>query len=291
MRRPLVVALVVLAVTPCLAGRLAAQFPHLPKVHLPSSKGEASAAKPVAYDDITLELTGARLDAAARGFAVEQREGPAIARGYQQRQAAYQMALREWQRRDSVRQAHQQAAQSCYTQATSGDRAQAQQGAQSMQARMNDPATRARMQDLQQRIQAAGQRQDMNTAMMLSDSLKLLMGVGDANQMMQAQMARQMQVNQQCGMDSVRAEAEAAQADTEPQPPASPRDSVFVLAARAAGVTGPQYAMMRERILGYLATDEAKLARSSWAFSQGELDALKAHRTGLSAYEQMLTTE
>ena len=270
-----------------------AQFPRkpaLPKVRLPGGSG-GSAAKPVTYDETVLELTPARLDAALRAFAVEQREGPRIAAGYRRREASYQQALREWTARDSARKAQQAAASDCTRRATAGDQAQAQQQAQSMQARMNDPAVKARMKDLQARMQAAGQRQDMNTVMALSDTLRHLMGAGDANQMMQAQQARMGQAEQKCGVDTMRAGAAAAAADTEPTPPANPRDSVFVLAGAAGGFTPRQYAMVRERVLGYLSVDEDKLRASSWAFSQGELDALRARREKLGAYQPMLAAE
>ena len=286
------VALVVLmaAALPAVARAQFPRKPALPKVRLPGGSG-GSAAKPVTYDATVLELTPARLDAALRAFAAEQREGPRIAAGYRQREASYQQALREWTARDSARKAQQAAASDCTRRATTGDQAQAQQQAQSMQARMNDPAVKARMKDLQARMQAAGQRQDMNTVMALSDTLRQLMGVGDANQMMQAQQARMGQAEQQCGVDTSRAAAAAAASDTEPTPPANPRDSVFVLAGAAGGFTPRQYAMVRERVLGFLSVDEDRLRASSWAFSQGELDALRARREKLGAYQSMLAAE
>lgn len=267
-----------------------AQFPHkptLPTVHLPGGGG--SAAKPVTYDQVTLELTTARLDAALRGFGVEQRETPRIAAGYRQKEAAYQEALRQWTARDSARKARRAAAGDCFQHATSGDQAAAQQQAQAMQANLNDPKTQARMKDLQTRLQAAGQKQDMVTMMALSDSLRLLMGVGGSG--MQAAQAHAAQARSQCGIDSSTSDVQAAASDTEPRPPLNSRDSVSILAARAGGFTVPQYAMVRERVLGYLSVDEDKLRASSWAYSQGELDALRSRRSQLAAYQPMLASE
>lgn len=269
-----------------------AQFPHrpaVPTVHLPGAGSSGSAAKPVTYDQVTLELTTPRLDAALSGFAVEQREGPRIAAGYRQKEATYQEALRQWTARDSARKARQAAAGDCYQRATSGDQAAAQQRAQTMQANLNDPKTQARMKDLQTRLQAAGQKQDMVTAMALSDSLRLLMGVGGSA--MQGDQARAAQTRSACGVDNSAGDLRAAASDTAPSPPANSRDSVSILAAHASGFTVPQYAMVRERVLGYLSVDEDKLRASSWAFSQGELDALRSHRSQLAAYQPMLVSE
>ena len=270
-----------------------AQFPHkptLPTVHLPGGGG--SAAKPVTYDQVTLELTTARLDAALRGFGVEQRETPRIAAGYRQKEAAYQEALRQWTARDSARKARQAAAGDCYQHATSGDQAAAQQQAQTIQANANDPRTQARMKDLQTRLQAAGQKQDMPTVMALSDSLRQLMGMnGSYAQGMQASQAQDAAARSRCGVDSATSTMAATASDTEPTPPRNPRDSVSILAAQAGGFTVAQYAMVRERVLGYLSVDEDKLRASSWAYSQGELDALRSRRSQLAAYQPMLASE
>lgn len=269
------------------------QLPHrptVPGIHLPGGSG--SAAKPVTFDQVTLELTPARLDAALRGFAAEEREGPRIAAGYRQKESAYQGALRAWTARDSARKAQQAAAGDCYQHATSGDQAAAQQRAQAMQANANDPRTQARIKDLQTRLQAAGQKQDMPTVMALSDSLRQVMGMnGSYAQGMQASQAHDAAARGRCGVDSATSTMAATASDTEPTPPRNPRDSVSILAAQAGGFTVAQYAMVRERVLGYLSVDEDKLRPSSWAFSQGELDALKSRRSQLAAYQPMLASE
>lgn len=285
--RSALVALLILALPPTTH----AQLPHrpsLPTVHIPGGGG-GSAAKPVTYDQVTLELTSTRLDAALRAFAVEKREGPRIAADYRQREAAYQVALRQWMARDSARKARAAAASDCYQRTTAGDRTLGAQHAQAMQANANDPRTQARLKDLQARLQAAGQKQDMAAVMALSDSMRQLMGVGGNTS--QATTAASDQARGRCGVDSSTAAFQAAASDTEPTAPPNPRDSVATVAAQAGGFTVPQYAMVRERVLGYLSVDPDKLRASSWAFSQGELDALKAHQGQLTAYQPMLASE
>jgi hypothetical protein len=282
-----IVALAALAL-PAVARAQLPSRPSLPRIHL---GGRGSAARQVPFNDVTVELTSDRLDAAMKGFAVEEREAPRVAADYQQREARYQNDLRQWRIRDSTRKAEQERAGDCYNAGTSGDRAQAQQQAQAVRANLNDPKTQARLRDLQTRMQAASQRQDMPTVMALADSLRQLTGGSQMMQGAQAQQARGAQASQACGMDKAMADMRAAATDTEPQPPASPRDSVFTLAAAAGGFTVAQYAMVRERVLGYLSTDPDRLANASWAYTQKELDALEAHRARLLPYQQMLASQ
>ena len=80
-----------------------------------------------------------------------------------------------------------------------------------------------------------------------------------------------------------------------PTPPAvipAPRiplaDSLRVIGTGAAGMTDDQYAIMRERVLAYLTTDEAELRNSMYVFGTDELTVLRARKGDLQRYQTAL---
>lgn len=262
MRTPFLLALV-LAASP-----VAAQF-RIPKPKLPNplNRATASAGGPRApeYDDRVIEITDARITGLLRGLKVEQDQRPALVAGYKKNaddRAAAEVAMRNHS--DPVSRW-----QACM-----------------MRVMEIDTVAQARF---QRRLNAARERNDDATVERLQDSMTQAM-LADAPRMAQAQ-AQAMQPGGKCGPTPTAAAMAAAQPRIVPEPSLPLADSLHVLAAGSAGMTADQFAVMQERVLGYLTTDDAELARGQgmWAFGATELNVLHNRRAALQQYQSILT--
>ena len=84
----------------------------------------------------------------------------------------------------------------------------------------------------------------------------------------------------------------AAQAGAQAAEPRIPLgDSLRIIGTGQSGMTADQYAMMRERVLAFLTTDEDALRGSLWAYTSSELAALRAKRSELERYQEALAAE
>ena len=66
---------------------------------------------------------------------------------------------------------------------------------------------------------------------------------------------------------------------------------IRIIGTGQSGMTADQYAMMRERVLAFLTTDEDALRGSLWAYTSSELAALRAKRSELERYQEALAAE
>ncbi|MFI5236098.1 MAG: hypothetical protein ACHQXA_10330 [Gemmatimonadales bacterium] len=302
------------------------------QIHLGGLVRSAAKVMSVKYDTLVLELTPARLDAALKALEAEAQAGPQLSAGYQQLEAAYQQSLRDWQARAATRQSDATTYNQCIGTATGssigiggsigggmGGGSAASPGSGSMtvsgagptfSANLNDPAVRARINSLKDRLQAAGKANDMALSMALADSLRQAMGMNMGTQtvtysgtpgapsapsagMSAGAHLSLPQAQQKCGYANYQASTQAATTDVQPQPPASPRDSLTKLASAAGGFTPGQYAMMRERILGFLSITVGQVGHGTtgYAFNPPEIVALQSRRADLTKYQMMLQTQ
>ena len=300
------------------------------QIHLGGLAKTAAKVVTTHFDSIVLELTPARIDAAIKAFSTEQSAGSQLGSTYQQREAAYQEALRQWTARDSGRKADAASYNVCMggsAGASIGGGASYSAGGATtvapgsgsvtvsgtgptMSANLNDPAVRARINDLKARLQAAGKAQDMALSLALADSLRQALGYNPGSQTVSwngtpgaatttgagagvSASASLPQMQAKCGYAKIQADAQAGTTDAPPQAPAAIHDSVATLAARAGGFTNAQYAMMRERILGFLSIDFDKInnGATGYSFSPKEAVALQSKRPQLTAFQQMLATQ
>ena len=298
------------------------------QIHLGGLAKTAAKVVTTHFDSIVLELTPARIDAAIKAFSTEQNAGSQLGASYQQREAAYQEALRQWTARDSGRKADAASYNLCMggsggasigggasystggaTTMTPGSGSVTVSGTgPTMSANLNDPAVRAHINDLKARLQAAGKAQDMALSLALADSLRQALGYNAGSQTVSwsgtpgaatttgagvSASASLPQMQAKCGYAKIQANAQAGTTDAPPQAPAAIHDSVATLAAQAGGFTNAQYAMMRERILGFLSIDFDKINNGAtrYSFSPKEAIALQSKRPQLTAFQQMLSTQ
>jgi hypothetical protein len=224
----------------------------------------ATPARQPTFDDRVLEMTDARITALIRGLAAEQQQRPALERGYKKNaddRAAAEVALRR-----------------------QGNEAARWQGCL-MAAMGIDTAAQRR---LDERMAAARDRGDDRTVRRLEDSVaQAMMARGPDMAMAQA---AAIQPGGKCGpMPTASAAPTPVQVAPEPRIPLA--DSLRIIGTGAAGMTDDQYAVMRERVLAYLTTDEADLRNSMYVFGTGELSVLKARKRDLQRYQETLASE
>ena len=247
-----------------LATPLSAQI-RLPKPKLPTPSLPGASAPNVrmpSYDDRVLEITDARLTALMRGLKVAKDQRPVLERGYKKNaddRAAQEVAIRR-QGDVTTRWNH------CL-----------------MEAMGIDTAAQRR---LDERMQAARDRNDQRTVKRLEDSVANAMMTKGADMAM-AQ-AKAIEPGGKCGpMPKVN------QAVTQPTLIPEPRiplaDSLQVMSAGAAGMTQEQYAVMQERVLAFLTTPSHDLGSSAYAYSPNELRVLQAKRSELARYQDAMT--
>jgi hypothetical protein len=272
MRRPLL-ALLTLAALLCAAAplRLSAQI-RVPRPRVPNPLDRARAAVTPArtptFDETVIEITDRRLTSFIRGLRAEQDQRPALEAAYK-RNADERAAAEVAQRRAGDRIS---SAQSCFTNSREYRRI------------FGDTASQRRT---KARIDAARERNDEATASRLEDS------VANAMMMVDPEVAMGLvQAQQRCGMADTTAYAgamAAAQTRARVLPPRiSLGDSLRVIGTGVSGMTADQYAMMRERVLAFLTTDEDALRGSLWAYTSGELTVLRAKRSDLERYQELL---
>ena len=247
---------------------LAAQF-HVPKPKVPNPIARVlpstSPTRQPTYDDRVLEITDARVTALLRGLEAEKRQRPALTTGYRQNadaRAADAVARRGAEGRDEQ-------VSTCFQQSPEYRQVFADTG-EAGQERMNALATRITA------LQAKG---DFAAIQAITDSVTRVTSKRDS--LLTA-------ARRKC--DAI----PAAKVPTGP-PPAEPSkplaDSLQVIGAGAAGMSADQYAVMRERVLAYLSTDEADLRSSMYAFGGGELSVLRARKNDLQRYQTTLAAE
>jgi hypothetical protein len=254
-----------------IASPVMAQF-HLPKPKIPNPVNRATQAATQAvtparqptFDDRVIEMTDARLAALIRGLRAEQQQRPALEAGYKKKaddRAAFEVATRH--QNDGINNAQNCLLNSPEYRAIYGDTAS--------QRKTHERIQKAR--DAGHEAQAQAIEDSMENRMMNIDP-QVAMGLVTAQQ--------------RCGTS----QAVAAMPTTPRIPPQEPRirlgDSLRVIGTGASGLTNEQYGMMRERVLGYLSTDEDELRASMWAFSSTEMTALRARKTELQRYQSLL---
>ena len=253
----------VMAATP-----VAAQF-HLPKPKVPNPLSRVTQAatpeRQPTYDDRVLEITDARVTALLRGLEAEKRQRPTLTTAYRQNadaRAADAVARRGAEGRDEQ-------VSNCFQQSPEYRQVFADTG----------EAGQARMTALATRIQALQARGDFAAIQAISDSVTRVTSKRDSL------------------LTAARKRCEAIPAPKVPTGPPPPEpskplaDSLQVLGAGAAGMSADQYAVMRERVLAYLSTDEADLRSSMYVFGGGELGVLRARKNDLQRYQTTLAAE
>lgn len=259
-----------------------AQF-KLPKVRLPGTHqastpaGQTDAAplKPgrVRFDERVVEITPATLARFERGLAAEEQVAEQvkaqdldkIQKENAARQAAYDKAWDDYQKRQAKFEACSQPIE---------DRAQKQtdeHGAE-LQQQFNE----ADMQKIAGRIQAAQQRGDMKEVQRLADSVGRASRAASAKPTATA-VGAQHEVEQKCG-----------KAPVEPQRPTltpiAGLSEARSAGEKASGMDGSQYAVMRERIGAWVLSHGRS---NGYAYTAGELAALEGHRDALAAHEEL----
>ncbi len=130
------------------------------------------------------------------------------------------------------------------------------------------------MEDLQQRMQAAQAKGDMDEVMRLAGSLQRAVGAPSAAAANTAS-ARMQEAGRICGAEPEKPEP--------PTPPAYNTPNIDAAGAQAAGLTPEQYAILRERVQYAVGEDgTVEVSSSQWAFSQGELAVLQKRGSELS---------
>ncbi|HVX88422.1 MAG TPA: hypothetical protein VG940_05800 [Gemmatimonadales bacterium] len=263
----LILATGLLAASPArdLAAQIRVPRPKIPNPLSRVTQGASPDTRAPSFDDRVLEITDARVTSLIRGLEIEKRQRPALADGYRRNadaRAADAVARRGAEgREEQVSLCFQRSPEYQAVFADTGE------------------AGQAKMVALANRIQALQARGDYNAIQAISDSVTRVASRRDS--LLTAARAR---------CDAI----PAAKVPTGP-PPAEPSrplaDSLRVLGAGGAGLTSDQYAILRERVLAYLSTDEAELRRSLYVFSGGELAVLRARKSDLQRYQSTLAEE
>jgi len=267
-RTRLLSLLALLALTTPAAG----QF-HLPKPKIPNPVNRATQAATQAvaparqptFDDRVVEMTDARLVALIRGLRAEQQQRPGLEAGYKKNaddRAAWQVTTRR--QNDGIMNA-----QSCLV------------NSREYRVVYGDSAARRKNEE---RLRKARDRGDEAAAQAIEDSVTRAMMMIDPQAAMGLVTAQQ-----RCGAP----QAVAAMPTTSRVPPQEPRirlgDSLRVIGTGASGLTDEQFAVMGERVLAFLTTDEQELRASLWVFSGTEMTALRARKAELQRYQSLLT--
>jgi len=235
----------------------------LPKPKLPVSVPSASSVptRQPTYDDRVVMINDSRATGLLRGLKVEQDQRPALERGYKKNaddRAAAEVAFRR--QTDGVNRW-----QACM-----------------MTAIGIDTVAQRR---LDERMQAARDRNDERTVKRLEDSVANAMMTKGPDMAMAQQAA--MQPGGKCGPQPDPSKMQPMRVIPEPSKPLA--DSLVVLGAGAAGLTPEQYAVMKERVLAYLTTATADLGRSSYVWGPTELSTLHSKRSEFVKFQEYMT--
>ena len=257
-----------------------------------------------------VEITPARMDALAAGLKAQlayvadhQKDYDAARRDYDAKHkawegemTAYEARQHDWEAQMAARNARLSAWTECMQAAQSGSQAGAMRTAQRMES-MSEAETKQleqRMRDLQTRMEAAEKRGDRAAVVAISDSARHLMGITDSD-VAAAGTTRQKQ--QKCG-PMPKEMTDPSSAPKAPQPPVEPRFDADAAAyaiesgsdragASAAGLTLPQYGLLRERVAALL-LGRVGQSGSVWAFTDSERAAFAAKRRLVSPYTDIL---
>lgn len=269
MRRPVLPLLTLLSVL--LPLTLSAQI-RVPRPRVPNpldrARTAATPARTPTFDETVIEITDRRLTSLIRGLRAEQEQRPGLEAAYK-RNADERAAAQVAQRRAGERI---NSAQACFVNSAEYRRV------------YGDTASQRR---LKARMDAARERNDDATVSRLEDSVAQSMMMMDPEAVMGLMTAQQ-----RCGISDptlyspTQMAAQATARTTEPRIPLG--DSLRIIGTGASGMTAEQYAMMRERVLAFLTTDEDALRGSLWAYTSGELTALRAKRSELERYQAVL---
>jgi hypothetical protein len=271
MRRPLLVVLLALLLSVPAPERLTAQI-RMPRPRVPNpldrARAAATPARTPTFDETVIEITDRRLSSLIRGLRAEQEQRPGLEAAYK-RNADERAAAQVAQRRAGERI---NSAQSCFVNSPEYRRI------------YGDTASQRRAKE---RIDAARERKDEAAATRIEDSISQSMMMIDPEIAMGLMTAQQ-----RCGISDPTLYSPtqmAAQAQAQSSQPRVPLgDSLRIIGTGASGMTPEQYAMMRERVLAFLTTDEDALRGSLWAYTNGEMTALRAKRSELERYQAVL---
>ena len=253
------------------AAPASAQFkPRLPKIGGVGGRSDAVATRSPTFNDRVVEITDRRLDGLLAGYRAElaalddaDKKQGSVRAAYEEENRKHPARLKDYEARhnawEQCRSTHVKPAEAkakkeldaAQTQVTGGD----------------EEDFERRMSAVAERIKAAQANGDMAEVMRLSDSVSRAVGApgavaaNKASSDLQAAAAR-------CGPEPVRPQP--------PTPPSYPDLNLDEAGAAAAKMTPEQYAIMKERVR-YAVREggEVAVTSSMWAFSGGELDAMK----------------
>ena len=276
---------------------------------LGASAGGGSRVPAPVFSENVVEITPARLDKLADGLKAQfayvtahqkdydlaRRDYDAKHKAWEGQMVAFEARHREWEAKMADVNARMNAWTTCMSAASSGQQAGAMQSSQRIAA-MSDAERKEleqKMRALQARMEAAQKRGDNAAVVAISDTARRLMGITDAD-VSAAGRARQEQ--QKCGAQPKEL-GNPSLMPAEPQPPVEPRfdgavaDSVEAGADRAgaaaAGLTLPQYGLLRERVAALL-LGRVGQAGSVWAFTDAERSAFEQKRPLVAPYTDLL---
>lgn len=263
-------ALTLAGISLFLAGPVAGQFkPKLPRLQVGGAKQEQAAGPTPTFNDRLLEITDARVNQLLKGYAAEatalaatDQKRAEARRVYEEENQAHGVRLKEYEKKKKEWDA-------CQEREVKPAQAKAEKEAEKSQDKItggDQEAFEKRMQQVQERIQAAQAKGDMAEVMRLADSLSKSMAANSA-------------AASQAGTELQAAAGKCGSEPTQPQPPAPPSDgqpNLDAEGAKASGLTQDQYALMKERVQYAVSEDcTVKVASSNWAFSASEIDVLK----------------
>ena len=227
----------------------------------------------VAFGGAVVEITEARVNRlvagleaeAAKAKEIDALDRDAIRNRNDERRAQHDKARQEWDRKREERER-------CLEPHRQRMEASAEGNRQAMGLNEEQQAS------IERRIAAAQQRGDLNEIQRLADSLSKAMMAGNAAATQDA--------------ERLTAEARAACGDALPEPaepayePEPDYSTVRAAGVAASGMEGDVYAMMRERVVGYVASN----GRSSGGMmlTEAEVEVLKANLDRLTPFKELL---
>jgi hypothetical protein len=241
-------------------------------------------------------MTDARVAQLLKGLAAERAAAKQFAAHEakrEQQKATSKAAEAQYERDMKAYYSKRQAAEACRMDVTARATAAAPKVDMQRMASMTEADVRrmqARMEDLQQRHDAAEKRGDQATVAAVRDTVAREMERMTGISAKEAGAASKRQVNVQ---------AELAKCGDDPAEPVRPAevegsdDSLdsFVDKAgiTASGFEGQQYSVMRERVAFFVQQKGKLPSGGSYAYSDAEVAALEAHAAELMGYETELT--
>jgi len=255
------------------------------------------------FDDRVVEITDARVDGMLKALATERTETDKYMQQSAAREkkaaaekAAYDAKYREYQKASDEYERKVAAHNACTGTALTGS-AETQATQRKMAANMSTVTEadakklQARMEDLSKRGQAARDRGDNKTMMAVTDTIQMLMQqmTGTSTSEM-ARMGNEAKQN----MAAANKCPDPGTAPVEPEAPNSgsgdsdAQRAIAVAAAKASGLTLDQYAVMRERVAYYVSVNGEFRYSTAYAYSKGELDAMKKRLGELAPYKEQL---